>query len=211
MTIRGSEHSVVWSTRDAPVVCFGGLWPGYVSQAHHVLPPGDFGAPFRRPEPFELGHLYSHAMSNNFRTNFPPVQVADAIFRYALTSCPGDPSGLARRFGWAVSNPLESVAVPGGRKGRLPAVGQLCRVDGQAALLLALKKAEDGRGVVVRLLETDGRAGVASLRFAHHTIVYAAETDLVEEDLRLLSCDSRAVEVPLRAHRITTIRCVLAG
>ncbi len=42
------------------------------------------------PEQLAQGHIYSYIMNNNYRTNFDPSQVADALFRY--------PEGLETRI-----------------------------------------------------------------------------------------------------------------
>jgi hypothetical protein len=208
-TVSGGNVGVVWSSRDAPVVCFGGLWPGYVSQAHHAVPPPGFGHPFLRPGDLRCGHLYSYVMNNNFRTNFQAVQVADVLFRYSFTSY--RPEGAHRRprdFGWGVGNPLETVGVRGPQASPLPPREQLCRVEGDAVVLLTLKRAEDGRGVILRVIETAGCEGGVRVHLPFYPVSYAVETNLVEEDQRMLPVDGRALSIPLRPHGITTVRCV---
>ena len=59
--------------------------------------------------------MYSFVMNNNFRTNMPPAQLGDILFRYSVTSHKGNwIEGRPRDFGWAVKNPL--IAVPVGPK-----------------------------------------------------------------------------------------------
>ena len=99
---------VAWSSLEAPIVELGGLWPGDVSQAHHgVTPPGYGHAFLRTPEELRRGHIYSYIMNNNFRTNFQPVQVTDALFRYVITTHDGQqparPGALARLGGGRLS------------------------------------------------------------------------------------------------------------
>ena len=43
--VRNSDLGVVWGAVDAPMVEFGGLWPGYVSGAHHGVTPPGYGHP----------------------------------------------------------------------------------------------------------------------------------------------------------------------
>lgn len=203
---------MAWSSRDAPVACLGGLWPGYVSQAHHAVAPPGFGHPFLRPGDLTRAHIYLYVMAGNFRTNFQAVQVSDVLFRYSFTSYRPEGregEGTRRRdFGWGVCNPLETVVVQGPQAGALPARAHLCRVDGGNAVVLTLKRAENGRGVIVRLLETEGWAGSVRVAFPFYRVDYATETDVVEEDRGLLPLEGQEVIAPLRPHGITTIRCV---
>jgi hypothetical protein len=62
--------------------------------------------------------------------------------------------------------------------------------------------------VILRVLETAGREGSVRVHLPFYPVSYAVETNLVEEDQRMLSVDGRTVRVPLRPHGITTVRCV---
>ena len=156
---------------EAHLMEFGGLWPCRVSQAHHGMTPPDFEKPFIGPDQIIRGHMYSFVMDSNFRTNFQPVQQGDMLFRYSLTtgaaeSSPGTPAaGLpaARDFGWSTCNPLIAVAVRENKHGRLPRVMSFCRIRPANVLLLAMKPAEDGRGVILHLIETSGIKTTASV------------------------------------------------
>jgi hypothetical protein len=196
------------------VVCFGGLWPGYVSQAHHAVAPPGFGHPFLGPGDLKKGHLYSYVMNNNFRTNFQAVQVADVLFRYSLTSDAGD--GEDRQscaFGWGCGTPLETACVRGPQAGTQAPRQQLCRIeaDEDNALLLTLKQAENGAGVTAPVLEMAGKAGNAVLHLPFYDIAHAMETNLVEEERGMLPSGRHTVMVPLRPRGITTVRCYPAA
>jgi len=62
------EVGVTLCPLEAHLVEFGGLWPCYVSQAHHGFTPPDFGRPFVKPEELRNAHLYSFLLASNFRT-----------------------------------------------------------------------------------------------------------------------------------------------
>jgi len=156
--VRGKGYGIVWSSLDAPVVEFGRLWPGYVSQAHHCVTPPGYGHEFLRKGGFQRGHIYSYVMDNNFRTNFQPVQVGDLLFSYSFTV---DPEPKPRDFGWGVSNPLIPVCIESPKEGGLPASGSFCDLDEPNVML---KRAEDRDGIVVRLLETEGKRTTVRLR-----------------------------------------------
>jgi alpha-mannosidase len=205
--VTDGEIGVTFSPIEAHLVEFGGLWPCYVSQAHHGVTPPDFGSDFVKPEELTKGHMYSFCLASNFRTNFQPVQQGDMLFRYSITTHKGDwREGGARDFGWAISNPLIPFCVNGRREGRLGREMSFLKVDRPNLLLLALKRAEDGDGIIVRLIETEGRESVATVTLPFITIRRALRTNLVEENEDILPSQKHTVTVPVKAFGIVTIR-----
>ena len=195
------------SSIEAPVIELGGLWPGYVSQAHHGVTPPGFGHAFLKPGDLKKGYMYSYVMANNFRTNFQPVQVGERFFRYSITTHKGDwKKKRVYNFGWAFQNPLIPVCIDGKKEGILPASHSFCQIDQPNVLLLALKQAEDGGGLIVRLMETEGKDTQVKVILPFFTIAMAYQTNLVEENERLLSAQKHGVTVPIKAFGITTIR-----
>ncbi len=202
---------VALASLDAPVLQFGGNWPLYVSQAHHGVTPPGFGQPFHDPEEAAKGHIYALLLLNNYRTNFTPYQTGEALFRFALTSFPSEGScGRARDFGYAVSLPFECAGMRGPRHGPLPAAAGWLKLRPGGVLLLALKPAEDRRGLIVRLLETEGRDTEARLSLATGEVTRAFTTSLNEEDLQELPCSGGEVGIPLRARGLATVRLLLS-
>jgi len=218
------EVGITWSSVDAPVVVLSELWPGYVSQAHHSTTPPGYGHEFLRDAAqLEHGRIYSYALASNFRTNFSPVQPSDCLFRYSFTShrvAKHDLAGPVRqvspgsdgrnvgavRFGWGAGNPLTPVYVQGPQGGSLPASASFCRVDRPNVLVLTVKAAEDGDGLIVRLYESEGEAGVARLELPHYEIGQAFATDLVEQDRAALNHDLHGLTVALPAFGLATVR-----
>ena len=207
--VRGGGYGIIWTSLDAPVAEFGGLWPGYVSQAHHGVTPPGYGHEFLKPGEFKKGHIYSYVIDNNFRTNFQPVQVGDVLFRYCFTVHGGDLR--ARDFGWGAANPLIPVCMEGPKGGRLPASGNFCEVDEPNVMLLALKRAEDGDGIIARLVETEGRKTTVRLRLPFVDISQANLTNLVEENQGSLKVSDGIVQVPIEAFGIATVRVKEGG
>ncbi|MBN1342324.1 MAG: hypothetical protein JXQ73_06570 [Phycisphaerae bacterium] len=192
---------------DAHIVEFGGLWPCYVSQAHHGVTPVGFRGPFVRRDQVTRGHMYSFVIDTNFRTNFKMTQVADLLFRYSVTAHKGDwLAGGPRDFGWAASNPLAGVWLDGKRAGSLPNRTSFCRVEPDSVLVLALKRAEDGEGLILRLIETEGKPVTAKVALPHLSIRKASRTNLVERDESELSATDHEVAVPVPAFGIATVR-----
>ena len=79
-------------------------------------------------------------------------------------------------------------------------------MDKPNVLLLTLKKAEDGDGIIVRLIETEGSDVIATVMLPLITIERAYQTNLVEENKHILPAQHHAVTVPIKAFGITTIR-----
>lgn len=77
---------------------------------------------------------------------------------------------------------------------------------GEGVVAGALKVAEDGSGVVVRLVETRGAPAEAVLRIGRRFSVAAVrETDLLERRLRDLQVEGRAVRVELQPYEVKTV------
>jgi len=188
---------------------FGGLWPCYVSQAHHGVTPRDFGREFFEPSELTKGYMYSSILNSNFGTNFQPVQQDDMLFRYSITTHKGGwKEGRCRNFGWSIGNPLIPVAVHvnGRKEGTLDKKMSFCLVDKPNVFLLTLKRAEDGNGIIIRLIETEGQEVEARLSLPGLTISKAYRTDLVEENKAELNSTEHSVTVRVGAFGITTIR-----
>ena len=198
---------VTLSAVESHLLEFGGLWPCYVSQAHHGVTPPDFGRPFVQAEELTKGHMYAFVLDSNFRTNFPPLQQADLLFRYAITAHKGTwNDGAPRDFGWGVGNPLVAVSVDGKQEGPL-AHGHGFLPGGPAnVFLLTLKQAEDGDGIIIRLIETAGQAVTATVTLPHLDVKKAGRTNLVEENQERLACGPGQITVPIRPFQTATIR-----
>jgi len=205
--VSNREIGITLSSIEAPVIEFGGLWPGYVSQAHHGITPSGFGHDFLKPGDLKKGYMYSYAMVNNFRTNFQPVQVGEGLFRYSIITHKGDwRKGRVYNFGWDFQNPLIPVCMNGKKEGTLKKSLSFCQVDKSNVLLLTLKKAEDGNGIIIRLIETEGKNTATTVTLPFISIIHAYQANLVEENERLLSAQEHEVTVSIKAFGITTIR-----
>jgi len=205
--VSDGKTGITLSPIDSHLVEFGGLWPCYVSQAHHGATAPGFGADFVKPEDITKGHMYSFAINSNFRTNFQATQQGDMLFRYSITTHKGDwIKGKPRDFGWSVGNPLVAVPVDGENEGALPGSASFCQVDKSNVLLLTLKEAEDGDGIIIRLIETEGSSVDVMVTLPFVAIGQACLTNLVEENAEALSTEEHSVTVPVKAFGITTIR-----
>ncbi len=206
-SVSNQEVGITLSPVESHVLEFGGLWPCYVSQAHHGVTPPDFGQEFVKREQLTKGHVYAFVLDSNFRTNFQPVQQSDILFRYSLTSYAGpQPNSRHRDFGWSIHNPLMGVVVNGPRQGPLDPQATFCHLDQPNVFLVTAKRAEDDQGIIVRLIETDGAPTTATLTLPNLKIEKAWQTNLVEEKETELACTENHVSVPVKAFGIATLR-----
>jgi len=205
--VSDGKSGVTLSCIDSHLLEFGGLWPCYVSQAHHGVTPPDFGRAFVKASELTKGYLYSFVLDSNFRTNFQPVQQGDMLFRYSISTHKGGwKEGRCRDFGWAICNPLIPVRIHGKKEGTLDRKMSFCQVDKTNVFLLTLKRAEDGDGIIVRLIETEGKDVTTTLTIPHLTIQQAYQTNLVEENKGKATFTEHTITAPIKAFGITTIR-----
>jgi hypothetical protein len=205
--VYNDQCGVAWTPVDTPMAEFGGLWPGYVSGAHHGVTGPGYGHPFLRPGELERGHIYAMVSYNNFRTNFINVHPSEFVVRYSFGTHPGDwRGGRARAFGWNVTNPPLAVWMNGPQQGALPARASFCELDAANVMALTLKRAEDGNGLILRLVETEGRASTVRVVLPHLSLLHAFETNLVEENQRLLTCAEHEVQITVKPFAMTTLR-----
>jgi len=133
----------------------------------------------------------------------------DLLFTYGNADLPR----LAREL---VSPPVvEMVAAKPARRGLLPRRGSLLAVAPTSLAVLALKRAEDGKGMVLRVQETSGTAAVATLTVGGKELLLGRVAANAIASWRLttrgrswkaVACDGleRAVTGP--AHRLRTKR-----
>jgi hypothetical protein len=206
------NRGVAWTSLDAPMTEFGGLWPGYVSGAHHGVIPSDYGHPFLKPGELSRGHLYSLAMYNNFRTNFVNVHPGEALFRYSFTTHSGDwQAARAWQSGWSAMNPPQVVWMKGPKAGPLGPAASFVQVDAPNILLVTVKKAEDGDGMVFRLVEVQGKETEVTLSLPFFSIQNASLADPVEEKGRELPHRDHEVQAGLKPFEVVTLRVRLTA
>ena len=205
--VSGGETRIIISPVEANILEFGGLWTCYVSQAHHGVEPMGFGKGFADPSEINKGYMYSFVMDSNFRTNFAPVQLCDTLFRYSITSAGMDRKEAEEtRFGWGSLNPLIPSVAKGKSGGQLKSSASICKVSADNLNIVNMKMAEDGRGMILRLIETAGRDGAAVVEFPGSFISRALLTNAVEEDGQILTCKGHTIEVHAKAFQLVTLR-----
>ncbi len=114
----------------------------------------------------------------------PLPDLGDHVIRYALVPhAAGWGEGNGAQAGEDLNVPLVVSSVDF-HAGDLPAVASLISVTPQNVRLAALKRAEDGQGMVLRLVEVEGKAGEAQVRVAAGLLgdAGAAEVETLEHE-----------------------------
>jgi len=164
---------------------------------------------------------YGHAVKGNdlrmriVRSSFDPdhaPEVARSTVRYSviLHDQAVLPSELSR-LGAAWNHPF--LIVPTGIQS-----GDACAADGFAevlsanTVLTAIKAAEDGNGIILRLAEQDGVDGETVIKLSSeltHGLTSATRTDLLERPIEsgvVTTWDGTTLRTPIAKHSIVTIR-----
>jgi alpha-mannosidase len=125
-------------------------------------------------------------------------------FSYALYPHAGDwRAGQTIRRGYEFNVPLIARLVQQ-HPGERPPQFSFVRVEPANIILSAIKRAEEGDGLVVRLFESEGRDTKARVTF--FTVPTAAfELDLMENKLRRLTIDGRSIAMPVRKLATTSV------
>ncbi len=122
---------------------------------------------------------------------------------YALLPHPGDLRLDGRVVEEAEAFNLPIVVRPGAPAG--PGAGRVLAVDRPGVSIEAVKWADDGDGVIVRLCEVHGSRGPAGLTTGFD-FASVTQVDLLERPLTPLPHDGRAVRLTLRPFELVTLR-----
>lgn len=114
--------------------------------------------------------------------NYPPP--GTYVFRYSLSSGAGDWKAVkAYRTGMNWNNPLLAISVVDTLSAKtLPPTRSFCAVEGQNLVVSALKKADRGDSVLLRVYEIEGAPAKASVNFLERGSDLE-EVNLLEETL----------------------------
>jgi hypothetical protein len=196
MTVSDPSVTVGIVPVDAPLASFGdinrGNWPS------NFKPPA--------------ATIFSYAMNNYWHTNYRAGQSGDFLFRYAVTSGPQlDGRGLTH-LGLEEMRPVELDYVVGQDKaGNPPRPLQpegtsFLTIEGQDVALVTWKKAEDGKGTILRVQETAGEPTDTTITVPHANVASAELCSGVEDNLRSLPVEKNAVRLSFKAFEVLTVR-----
>jgi alpha-mannosidase len=145
---------------------------------------------------------------NLLRSPHSPDPVADRAeheFTYSLYPHAGDHiAGGVLRAAAALNTPLRVAELVGAGAAPLPQ-GSIVSIDVPNVVIEAMKRAEDGPGLLIRMYETDGARAQARVRVAVD-FAAAALVDLMEENPVPLTMVDGTVTVSFGPHEIQTLR-----
>ncbi|MFC1888417.1 glycosyl hydrolase-related protein [Thermodesulfobacteriota bacterium] len=198
------DFGVTWATVQGPMVELGEItkpscWWAIVDPLYYD--PGEY------PYDPVYSHIYSEIMNNFQNTNFNYHQRGSGEWRYAVTSHEGQwdqPS--VTRFGWGLASPLQVRFFEASPEGLLPDSLGFFRVDQENVKILAVKAADDGDGLIVRLFENEGRATRVSLEAPLLKKMQATLVDLAEREIEPLACRNGSLAVDIGAFGLATVR-----
>lgn len=170
----------------------------------------------RWPEKFDPASatIFAYALNNYWHTNFPRVQSGELTFRYVFTSGAELTPATLSRLGREAQTPFETGQLIAndkvGARGTLPSTAaSFLRDAGNGVEVETLKPADDGRGYVIRLLNTTPRPHTAHLGAGLLELGRVWETDAVETDVREIPLSGGGCDVPLPANGFVTVRAML--
>ncbi|MGR3541914.1 MAG: glycoside hydrolase family 38 N-terminal domain-containing protein [Hasllibacter sp.] len=134
----------------------------------------------------------------------PQADQGDHRFTYALMPHLGDWRGAVQREGYHLNDPLIVAGCAGG-DGRLPAAGAVVACDRPGAVIETVTRAHAGDGTLIRLYESRGGRGPATLRFPAPVRLFAA--DLLERAREPIG-EGTEIAIDLTPHRILTLIAV---
>ena len=139
----------------------------------------------------------------------PQADQGEHRMTYSLLPHDGDWRGDVVAAAYDLNDPLILRAVSGAADGG-SATGSLVSLDASWAVIETVKRAEDGRGVIVRLYEHQRNRGRVTLR-AGFPVAEAHICNLLEEDQTVLATSGDSVAIDLTPYQIVSVRLIPAS
>ncbi len=181
---------------DTPLASFGdinrGKWPGEFKPAS--------------------GTIFSYAMNNYWHTNYRAGQSGDFVFRYAVTSGSRLDGGGLTHLGFDEMRPAEvNYVVSQDKAGNparpLAATGtSFVAIGGHDVALVTWKKAQDGKGTIMRLQETAGQAAETTIVLPQAALRSAQLCSGVEDNLRSVAVANGVIHLTFKPFEVLTVR-----
>ncbi len=149
--------------------------------------------------------LVSWALHNHWDTNFKASQGQAILQRYRLTSSAGYDSAASSRFALNASLPPLILRVPGAELGKS---GTFMRAEPEGECELQLKRAADGRGLIVHACNLGEEAVEQRLRFPGRTLESAFVCDPVEVDGEALAVTDSGFMLNVPARSVACARAL---
>ncbi len=201
MAVSDASASVAIVPLDASLASFGdinrGQWPGQFQPKSSTL--------------------FSYVMNNYWHTNYRAGQGGHFVFRYVMTSATALDGGALTHLGFDAMRSAEiNQVVDQDKTGNPPRPlspqgRSFLKIQGNGIALSTWKIAEDHRGTILRLMETNGKntEGIIQTPFAQ--IISANLCSGVEDDLQPLIASGNKLKVSIKPFEVVTLRVVIAA
>ncbi len=162
-----------------------------------------------RSVPYPGPRLVNDANLAPGEPNHDYTDQCDHRFIYSLFPHPGDHvAGRVAQAAYELNVPVRTLPLPV-QSGPLTALTSFLEIDAPNVIVEAVKRAEDGAGVIVRLYEAEGQAARADLHFGF-PVARARETDLLEAPLAVLAPQRDRLKLEFAPFEIKTLRLEMA-
>lgn len=138
------------------------------------------------------------------------LDIGTHSFTYSIVGHPGALDGAAATTAGDILNQRKSAYVAPRHAGALGREFSLVSTDNPSIRIKAVKKAEDGDGIIVRVYELSGRPAKGAVKFAG-AIASAEETNGIEERIGAVAFAGRSLDVEIGRFAPKTYRVRLAA
>ncbi len=199
---RDSGLAIAWATPDSPLITLTDINRGYWLKHLNIA----------------NGHVFSYPINNYWFTNYRASQGGEMTFRYFLSTGRALTGSQLGAFSGDTRSPLiaynyydtGNVRVEAVKRPMPAAEGRFLTLGSTHGAITAFKQAEDGNGYIVRVRETGGQDGTATLELPAFPLAAAFLVNGVEENLRPLPIRGNQVQFALKRHTFATVRLSLA-
>lgn len=150
--------------------------------------------------------LVSWALHNHWDTNFKASQGEDTLLRYHLTSSAGYDPRASSRFAMNSTVPPLILRVPGAEPG---ASGRFLDCEPQGQCEIQIKRAADGRGLILHAYNLGMDAVAQTLSFPGQSIAGAWQCTPVEVDQESLPIDDDSISLTVPSRSVACARVLL--
>ena len=135
----------------------------------------------------------------------PTADRAQHVFTYSIFPHEGDHiQGKVIQNAYELNVPVDMRAVAS-HEGTISSQWSFVSIDCENVIVSAVKKAENGKGTIVRMYESYGQKNGAEITFGLD-IKQAFLINLIEEDIKELAVNSNAITIAFKPFEIQTIR-----
>ncbi len=191
INIADGNRSFLFSPLEAPLVQLGGINTGKYLDNIKI----------------DNGTVASFVMNNHWWTNSPASQCGRFEFSYFVSSSSSEFDPVrSGRFGWSSHFPLiaDFINREGGN-GKYESYSLMEEELPENVILTGLKKAEDGKGVIFRFLETSGKSCCFDFSLNGRKIKEAFLTDPVEKKLKVLDIEKGKIKISQLPFELSSI------